>query len=132
MPMIQSNFIASAPFFLVKDIPQAASYYQKVLGFTHETLWGDPPNFCIVERERMSIMLKLTSAPEKIVPNTQVVGGAWDAYFWVQNADLLFKEFDGKGAKFAYPLTIQAAYQMKEFAVEDLNGYILAFGQHHL
>jgi hypothetical protein len=37
-------------------------------------------------------------------------------------------ELKQRGARFAYELTVQQ-YGMREFAVRDLNGYVLGFGE---
>ena len=38
-------------------------------------------------------------------------------------------EFNSKGASVVYEPRIIEAYTMKEFAIRDLDGYVLAFGQ---
>lgn len=57
-------------------------------------------------------------------PNGQ--RGVWDAYIRVDNADTFCEELRAKGAKIVRePET--AFYQMREFDVEDINGYRLCF-----
>jgi hypothetical protein len=51
------------------------------------------------------------------------------AYFWIRDADALFDEFEKNGVEVVYEPKIIELYTMKEFAVRDLNGYVLAFGQ---
>lgn len=119
---------ASASYFLVPDVRLAAAYYREVLGFTCDRLWGTPPSFCMVKRDGFIIMLRQTSNRASILPNELFVHEAWDAYFWTNNAIALYEEFHRQGAQAVYPPTVRD-YGMTEFAVRDLNGYVLAFGQ---
>jgi hypothetical protein len=120
--------LRSAPYFPVADVEQSASYYKRVLGFQRDYSAGTPPQFAIVSRDGLSIMLRLVSAPEKICPNERQ-GGTWDAFFWVSDVLGLHEELRRNGADVVYGPLIQDAYQMQEFAVRDHEGYVLGFGQ---
>lgn len=124
-----SNLLGAAPVFIVKDIFASGDYYQNILGFCFDQYWGDPPIFCMPGRDGCIVMLQQATDETKIQPNHKVNEDLWDAYFWLRDADALFEEFKAKGALIEYEPCIQKAYQMKEFAVRDLDGYILAFGQ---
>ena len=73
-------------------------------------------------------MLKQADPGMTIVPNGSQEE-CWDAYFWIADADAFFAEMKASGAAIEYAPCIQV-YAMKEFAVRDPDGYILAFGQH--
>ena len=117
-------FYGSAPLFFVRNIQQSVDYYCNVLGFDCPTIWGNPPFFAMPRRENIIIMLQETE--DKQVNNNK---NAWDAYFWIKDADALFKEFVAKGVMIEYPPEHKEAYGCYEFAIKDLNGYTLAFGQ---
>ena len=51
-----------------------------------------------------------------------------DLYVTVADMDRLYSEMVGRGAKIVYG-PVEQEYGMKEFYVEDCNGYRLAFGQ---
>lgn len=57
--------------------------------------------------------------------------GYWSAYIWVNDADALFESYKSKGAIIDYEPCIQEDYDMKEFAVRDPDGHVIAFGQHY-
>lgn len=122
------TLLRSAPYFPVADVEQSASYYERVLGFKREYVAGTPPQFAIMRRDGLSIMLRRVSAPEKICPNERQ-GGTWDAFFWVREVLALHEELRRNGADIVYGPMIQDAYQMQEFAVRDREGYVLGFGQ---
>jgi uncharacterized protein len=120
--------LRSAPYFPVADVEQSAGYYERVLGFQCEYSAGTPPQFAIVTRDGLSIMLRLVSTPEKICPNERQ-GGTWDAFFWVRDVLALHEELRRNGADIVYGPLIQNAYKMQEFAIRDSEGYVIGFGQ---
>lgn len=114
------------PVFLVDDIVKSAEYYRDVLGFTFDRYWGEPPCFCMVGRGVIQIFLSGPEKPGEKIMRPNGPRGVWDAYVRVDNADSLCAEFRSKGARIVRePET--AVYQMREFEVEDINGYRLCF-----
>ena len=127
-----ARIIGSAPLFLVADVVKSAEYYRNVLGFNYPGFWNEPPNFCMPMRDNFIVMLLNMETAAAALPNGKIEADSstWDVYFWIDDADKLFNEFKDKGAQIFYEPTIREFYNMKEFAVKDLDGYILAFGQH--
>ena len=130
MPVVQelSQLLRSAPYFPVADVELSAAHYERVLGFRREYVAGVPPQFAIMSRDGLAIMLRLVPAPERIVPNEKQ-GGTWDAFFWVRDARALHDELVRSGADIVYGPLVQESYHMEEFAVRDREGYVLGFGQ---
>ncbi|MGH9390414.1 MAG: VOC family protein [Vicinamibacteria bacterium] len=129
MPVQQTpQLLRSAPYFPVADVERSAIYYERVLGFHREYTGGDPPQFAILSRDGLSIMLRLVPAPERISPNERQ-GGTWDVFFWVRDVRALHAELSANGADVVYGPTVREEYQMEEFAVRDREGYVLGFGQ---
>jgi predicted enzyme related to lactoylglutathione lyase len=123
-----AQLLRSAPYFPVKDVGTAAAYYELVLGFTAEYAAGSPPQFAIVSRDGLAIMLRRVASPELIRPNEKQ-GGTWDAFFWVRDVPALYQELRGRGAHVVYAPMLQEAYAMLEFAIRDCEGYVLGFGE---
>ena len=122
------QLLRSAPYFPVADVEQSAVHYERVLGFHREYVGGAPPQFAILSRDGLSIMLRLVPAPERISPNEKQ-GGTWDAFFWVRDARALHAELQANGADIVYGPIVQTRIPMEEFAVRDREGYVLGFGQ---
>ena len=120
------KLISHAPYFPVPDIAKAVAYYESTLGFKANYVVGDL--FAICVRDGLSIMLRRVAEPAKIAPN-EAQGGTWDVFFWIDDAKGLHAELEGRGATVVYGPLVQEEYQMLEFAVRDLNGYVLGFGQ---
>jgi predicted enzyme related to lactoylglutathione lyase len=118
-----------APYFLVADVVASANFYRDKLGFQYERFWGDPPSFCMVERNLIVIMLKEACGKDAVRPNAAANSpdADWDAYIWVDDADALFREFQEKGVTIARPICDQP-YGCRDFDILDCNGYRLCFG----
>ncbi|MGE3801953.1 MAG: VOC family protein [Candidatus Kapaibacterium sp.] len=122
------TLLATAPVLLVRNVTDAANYYRDKLGFTYDKLWGDPPDFCMVERDGLTLMLSELPANAEHLPHWQVVENVWNAYFWVDDAKGLYEEFQKSGAIIDYELGMKH-YGVLEFGVQDIDGHDLAFGQ---
>ena len=121
------QLLRAAPYFLVADLEGAASHYERTLGFTREYTGGDPPEFVIVSRDGLPVMLRRAGTDARIVPNEQQ-GGTWDVFFWVRGVRALHAELLTRGADVVYGPTVQP-YGVDEFAVRDVQGYVLGFGE---
>lgn len=126
--MSQPRITGSAPILLVRDVVASASYYRDQLGFAVNGMWGDPPAFCILERDGYCVMLSRVESDDAIRPHYKVVEKMWNAYFWVDDADAMYEEFRQRGAKIDYELCNQP-YGCREFGIQDLDGYDIGFGE---
>lgn len=122
-----AGFIRGAPYFPVADVATIGNYYRDVLGFECEYSAGQPPEFAVYSRDGCAVMFRRVADPHLIAPNERQ-GGTWDVFFWVGDVDRLHDELAAKGATIVYPPVVQP-YGMKEFAVRDVYGYVLGFGQ---
>ena len=118
----------SHPVFLVANIKRAAEHYRDVLGFNFDRYWGEPPCFVMCLRDAAEIFLREAEKPEHVRPNGRVVCDTWDVYLRTNDIEALHAEFKANGAKIIRgPET--AFYEMREIEVQDLDGYVLCFGQ---
>ena len=122
------KLVGSAPILLVSDVVASAHYYRDKLGFAYDRFWGEPPSFCILWRDNYHVMLSRVEDGKQIVPHYKIVDKMWNIYFWVDDVESLYKELEQRGAKIDYGLCDQP-YGCREFGVQDLDGYDIAFGQ---
>lgn len=126
-PPRATRLVRAAPYLLVPDVAATAAHYQDILGFEREYLAGDPPEFAIYARDGLPIMFRRAPDRGRITP-VEGQGGTWDVFYWVEGLDALRADLVKRGAKLAYDLTLQQ-YGMREFAVRDLDGHVLGFGE---
>jgi len=126
---MSTQLLGIAPYFLVRDVVKAAEYYRDALGFEIPRFWGEPPVFCMPERDGVVVMLSQTCDASVIRPNAKARGDeSWDSYIWVKDADALYAEVEPRGAIVAYGPMLKDEYGNREFGVRDLDGYLIAFG----
>lgn len=126
--MKTARLVSSAPVLLVRDVVASANYYRDALGFTYDRFWGSPPDFVILGRDGMHVMLDQTPPSHVITPNWKVDPNIWNIYFWVDDVEALYVELKNRGAKIDYHLE-NKPYDVREFGVQDLDGYDIGFGQ---
>jgi len=109
------------PVFMSANREEALKYYGQ-LGFVYNTFTG------FLERDELKFTIhQAENAKKPITPNHHIDGWSWDMYVWVDDADALYKEFAENGAIIEYAPKDPVEYEMREFAIRDLDGYIIAF-----
>jgi catechol 2,3-dioxygenase-like lactoylglutathione lyase family enzyme len=121
-----------APFFIVKNVPAAMSFYRDRLGFDI-TFQGPHPDdifFGIVQRGRAMIMLKDVGVDPLPNHKRDVNKGIarWDAYLYVPDPDALAAEFLSRNVEFSVPLK-DTDDGLRGFELKDADGYVLFFGR---
>ena len=121
-----------APFFIVRSVPAALSFYRDRLGFD-VTFEGPQPGdifFGIVQRGAAMIMLKDVGVEP--LPNCRRDIGQgwarWDAYIHVPDPDGLAAEFLSRDVELSRPLADDDD-GLRGFELNDADGYVLFFGR---
>jgi catechol 2,3-dioxygenase-like lactoylglutathione lyase family enzyme len=130
--MTRPEITGIAPFFIVRNVPAALSFYRDRLGF-EITFQGPEPDdifFGIVKRGAAMIILKAIGVDP--VPNytRDIKQGIarWDAYVHVPDPDALAAEFSSRDVEFFHPLS-DGEDGLRGFEVKDADGYLLFFGR---
>lgn len=132
--MTKTEITGIAPFFIVRDVPTALSFYRDRLGFeiTFQGPSDDDIFFGIVERGAAMIMMKEIGVEP--VPNytRDIKQGIarWDAYLHVPDPDALAAEFSSRNVEFFTPLNNNDD-GLRGFEIRDADGYMLFFGSPH-
>ncbi len=128
MAEAKAGLLRCAPILLVKDLHAAVAYWRDKLGFERAEIFNDPPDFAILGRGQVTVMLALVGSGQEPTPHWRVVDKMWNAYIWVDDAKALYEEFQSRGATIDYTLH-EKPYGCLEFGVQDLDGHDIAFGQ---
>lgn len=122
-----------SPNLMVKDVRQTIDFYTNMLGFkllatVPETQEGKL-DFAIVQADNFMIMLQEEKSLKEELPQLAGYdkGGALTFYIHVSDIQELYDKLKGK-------VTIvkdmhDTFYGSRDFAIEDCNGFILAFSQ---
>jgi catechol 2,3-dioxygenase-like lactoylglutathione lyase family enzyme len=131
-PMTKSDISGIAPFFIVKNVPAALSFYRDRLGFDITFQGPDPDDifFGIVQRGGAMIMVKDVGVDPLPNYKRDVKKGwaRWDAYLHVPDPDALAAEFLSRNVEFSQPLKNDDD-GLRGFELKDTDGYVLFFGR---
>jgi catechol 2,3-dioxygenase-like lactoylglutathione lyase family enzyme len=117
-----------SPFFIVRNVTAATSFYRDMLGF--DITYQHPDQkafFAIVCRDGAMIFVK--DVGEEPLPNYKRHPDArWDAYVSVPDPDALAAEFTSRGVTFSVPLK-DTHDGLRGFELKDADGYVFFFGR---
>lgn len=112
--------------FPTANIEKTAAYYETHLGFRPAAyLDAKEPHICLY-RDATEIILTRTDG-RRVVPNRELYGYGYDAYFITDDQEALQTEFENAGVKIARRLA-KTDYHNREFVIEDIDGRWLGFG----
>lgn len=117
------TFHRSAPVLAVRDVLRSRNYYRDVLGFEEHGVWGEPPCFCILGRDTITVFLDQAPDAADIVNSH-----GWAAYFYVSGLDSIADDFRRRGAEIVRGPE-DAVYGCREIDVRDPDGHLICFGQ---
>jgi uncharacterized glyoxalase superfamily protein PhnB len=116
----------------VTNVAASVAFYTSLLGFKVTATVPDvaPYAFAMLQLEGVTIMLqeKGSLIEEYQSLQGQQPGGLFTLYVSVSGVDVWYEQLRGKVNIIKAPQT--TFYGTKEFALQDLDGYILTFSEH--
>jgi hypothetical protein len=123
---MKNLLIESHCIFPSQDMIKTANFYEQKMGFKAvQYLNSKEPHICLY-RDTTEIILTKTNG-QKVVPNRELYGYGYDAYFITKNQEELLEEFENFKVKIVRSLD-HTDYNNKEFVIEDIDGRWIAFG----
>jgi uncharacterized glyoxalase superfamily protein PhnB len=117
-----------ATVLLVDDVRRAADYYRDRLGFEIGFYEANPEHYAQAKRDACYVHFAHFEGATPRPNCREVPPDMFDAYFWVDDVDALYRELVERGAEPHGPPALQE-YGFHEFRVTDAHGYVLAFGR---
>jgi catechol 2,3-dioxygenase-like lactoylglutathione lyase family enzyme len=112
--------------FPCPDVEKTAMFYSEKMGFRAVAyLDTSEPHICLY-RDKTEIILTKANQ-QRVLPNRELYGYGYDAYFITDRQKELEKEFADNGIKIARPLA-KTDYHNQEFVIEDIDGRWIGFG----
>ncbi|CAM4133512.1 VOC family protein [Lederbergia lenta] len=112
--------------FPTPDIIKTANFYEQKMGFNVvQYMDSNEPHICLY-RDTTEIILTKSNG-QKVIPNRDLYGYGYDAYFITKDQDELQKEFIHSNVKIVRTLD-NTDYNNKEFVIEDIDGRWIGFG----
>lgn len=118
--------LMSHSVFPTLDMKRTAQFYEEKMGFRLvEYLDAAEPHICLY-RDLTEIILTQSNG-QKVIPNRELYGYGYDAYFITKNQEELQQELINADVKIVRVLN-HTDYNNKEFVIEDIDGRWIAFG----
>ena len=121
-----SVIIGSEPQVFVSDIESASAFYVHKLGFKVVLSYGEPPFYAQIARDGGRLNLRKVSGPVFDRGFRSREADALSATLTVDDAKLLFIEFQRAGVVFYQTLRTEP-WGARTFIVQDLDGNLIAF-----
>lgn len=102
---------------LASDLDEAIDFYTNKLGFQPVFKWGEPPTMAGVNLGHVQIFLERGEPSPK---------GCY-LYFVINDADAFYEFHRNNGVEVVEPIA-DRNYELRDYAVRDLHGYVLSFG----
>ena len=125
------------PNLIVADVDRSTAFYRDVLGFSVVSTVPEAPPYAFVwlQRDSVHVFLNSVASVQQEHPEwaSQPIGGTASLYMLVEapspdtGIDAIFASVQGR-ATVAMPLKDQF-YGMREFGIEDPDGYLIFFAQ---
>lgn len=123
-PQPASRLIIAYPQVLVSDVPRAAEFYTRSLGFSIVYLYGEPPFYGLIARDGAGLNLRHVDQPD--LYRARAEDSVLAANIPVDGVKALFLEFQGRGVAFAQTLKEQP-WGATDFLVRDPDGNLICF-----
>jgi lactoylglutathione lyase len=125
------HFTRLTPNLLVVNVERSLVFYSEVLGFARGVTVPDQSPFVFgsVTNGTVEIFFNEAATAIKEYPGFggKPIGATGTMYIEVDGVDALHDEIESR-AKVVMPLATQF-YGMREFAIEDPDGYVITFAQ---
>ena len=115
------NFSHSAAIFPVSDLSRSIKFYTDKLGFEKTFEWGEPVYYAVVKKGGVGI--HLTKRSDGGLPSKYHRA----LYIFVNDIDSVYKHCKDNEIRIVNQMEARD-YKMKDFDIEDPDGYIITFG----
>jgi catechol 2,3-dioxygenase-like lactoylglutathione lyase family enzyme len=117
------KFIDSATTIEVKDVVASEAFYRQKLGFRPGVFYGEPPTFCIVNRDKATVFLDKVRTPHPVPLNQY-----WALYIYVDDVDAMLADVKRQSVAIDRGIEDQD-YGCRDFDVRDPDGHLIGIGQ---
>lgn len=124
----ESSLMSSVPILFVRDVTEAARFYQEKLGFGVDFLHGKPPFYASVSRDKACLHLRFVHRNNFVELAEREVSLIL-ATIEVDNLKALFVEYLRGGVDFPQRL-VRQAWEGLDFQVRDPAGNVISFVQY--
>jgi catechol 2,3-dioxygenase-like lactoylglutathione lyase family enzyme len=116
---------AAYPQIFVSDMAAASAFFSGALGFTVVFIYGDPPFYAQVRRDRARLNLRQVDQAV-FIGDIRGREHLLAALIAVEHVEALYREYQSRGLAFHQPLKTQP-WEAQDFVVSDPDGNLIGF-----
>jgi catechol 2,3-dioxygenase-like lactoylglutathione lyase family enzyme len=119
------KYQSAVPVIATADIRATIAYYTKILGFSEQFIFGEPPVYAGVERDGVRLYITLDDRLAAALASSSLHP---DIFVWVHDVDGVFAEHKRRGANIVEEIA-DRAWGARQYVIEDPNGYRLKIAE---
>jgi len=127
----QMEFNSATVNLMVNNVNKTVEYYEDIFGFNLAMTVPEEGeyNWAMIERDNVQIMFQKEESLVEDLPifKDRMIGGSFTIFIDVNSIDELYEK--AKEKIVVVEDLKKTFYGMKEFTIEDLNGYIITFAE---
>jgi catechol 2,3-dioxygenase-like lactoylglutathione lyase family enzyme len=117
------KFLESAITIEVEDVVASEAFCREKLGFRPGVFYAEPPTFCILSRDKVTIFLD-----KKRTPHPTPLNQYWALYIYADDVDAMLAELKGRDVAIDRDIEDQD-YGCRDFDLRDPDGHLIGIGQ---
>jgi uncharacterized glyoxalase superfamily protein PhnB len=118
-----------SPTLAVRNMKETIEFYKNSLGFKMGMAFPDADNTGYAELSKDGMVLMFISAKDCKIGSEEKLGIGVNLYMQIDgDIDEYYQELQKRGVKIAVDIADEP-YGIRDFTVEDINGYLLTFNQ---
>ncbi|MCL2065380.1 MAG: VOC family protein [Candidatus Cloacimonetes bacterium] len=125
------EFKGLMPVLMVKDVVETIDFYKDILGFSVMSTVPDkePYVFAMMNASNVYVLFQEEKSIQEEYPLLEKfsIGGTFTLYIPVTDVNAIFERVKGKAT--IVKEMHKTFYGATEFAITDINGYVLVFSQ---
>ena len=121
--------VVLSPTLAVRNMKETIEFYKNSLGFKMGLVFPDADNPGYAELSKDEMVLMFISAKDCKIGSEEKLGVGVNLYMEIDgDIDEYYQELKKRGVKITVDIADEP-YGIRDFTVEDVNGYILTFNQ---
>ncbi len=115
------NFSSAVPVIATRNVPETVAYFEKILGFEQQWIWGEPPVYAGMKAGTAMLYVSLDVELASAIHERRL---GPDLFLWVNDIDSVYRQHRANGAEIEEELG-ERPWGARQYVVREPNGYKL-------
>jgi catechol 2,3-dioxygenase-like lactoylglutathione lyase family enzyme len=119
------NFRNAVPVIGTSDVAKTIHYFENILAFKKQWVWGDPPTYAGVRAGGALLYISSDAALAAAIQERKLTP---DIFLWVTDIERVYSQHRANGAEIAEELATRP-WGARQYAIREPNGYLLKIAE---